>query len=71
MLGHSGFTLLPSAPWHATQVADFACPASADPSAAARPDRQSTLTHRDRISVDRIVQDSGPHSTNWIRKTLA
>ena len=35
MLGHSGFTLLPSMPWQATQGVDFAWPASFDPAASA------------------------------------
>ncbi len=33
-LGQSGVTLLPSTPWHAAQVADFARPASTEPCAA-------------------------------------
>src|SRR6516165_2913782 len=34
-LGQSGVTLLPSTPWHAAHVADFARPASTEPVGAA------------------------------------
>ena len=36
-LGHSGFALLPSMPWQATQTADFVWPASLVPAASAEP----------------------------------
>ena len=37
MLGQAGFTLLPSAPWHAAQDADLFLPAVASPPAYALP----------------------------------